>query len=84
MSDDAIQKTQSRFGFKSRIIREMDIVPHGFTHYSLSIYPLEIVITKRPTIAMEPGIMWVNIEDAPNAAVPAPVKRILKLLALKT
>jgi A/G-specific adenine glycosylase len=84
MSDNAIEKTQSRFGFKSRIIREMEIVPHGFTHYSLSIYPLEIAITKRPTIAMELGIMWVNIEDAPNAAVPAPVKRILKLLALKT
>jgi len=82
MKDDAIQKAQSRFGFKSRIIREMEIVPHGFTHYSLSIYPIEIAITKRPTIAMEPGIMWVNIADAPNAAVPAPVKRILQLLAL--
>jgi hypothetical protein len=34
-------------------------------------------------MAMEPGIMWVNIEDAPNAAVPAPVKRILKLLSLE-
>ncbi len=84
MNDDAIEKTQSRFGFKSRIIREMEIVPHGFTHYSLSIYPLEIAITKRPATAMEPGTMWVNIEDAPNAAVPAPVKRILKLLAPKT
>ena len=83
MSDDAIEKTQSRFGFKSRIVREMEIVPHGFTHYSLSIYPLEIAIAKRPTKAMEPRIMWINIEDAPNAAVPAPVKRILKLLAPK-
>ncbi len=84
MNDDAIEKTQTRFGFKSRIIREMDIVPHGFTHYSLSIYPLEIAITTRPAMAMEPGIMWVNIDDAPSAAVPAPVKRILQLLALTT
>ncbi len=84
MADDASENTHSRFGFKSRVVREMDMVSHGFTHYSLSIYPLELAIAKRPIAVMEPGTMWVNLEDAPSAAVPAPVKRILKLLVPKS
>ncbi len=83
MADDASEKAHARFGFKSRVVREMDMVPHGFTHYSLSIYPLALAIVQRPVAVMEPGIMWVNLKDAPSAAVPAPVKRILKLLAPK-
>ncbi len=83
MDDDATQIAQARFGFESHVVRELDMVPHGFTHYSLSIYPLAIAIATRPVVAMEPGIMWVNLEDAPSAAVPAPVKRILKSLTSK-
>ena len=80
MGDDASEKTQARFGFESRVVRELDMVPHGFTHYSLSIYPLALAIAQRPVAAMEPRIKWINLADAPSAAVPAPVKRILKTL----
>ena len=64
--------------FRSRTMREMPQVGHGFTHFSLTIFPTEINPAKFALCAMEPGLMWVNVDDAMDAAIPAPVKRILK------
>lgn len=75
---DALKIANKKYAIAGNVVREMEIVPHGFTHYSLSIYPVEIAVKKSTTAAMEPGLMWVNLEDAVNAAIPAPVKRILK------
>ena len=50
---------------------------HGFTHYSLTIHPVEITVSKRTLMAMEPGAMWLDFSDALAAALPAPVKKLL-------
>lgn len=68
---------QLRLGLTVGDVREMPTVDHGFTHFSLTIFPVEITLEKRPSRAMEPGAIWLNIEDAKAAAIPAPVKRIL-------
>jgi A/G-specific adenine glycosylase len=68
----------TRYALKGRTVRELDRVEHGFTHYSLSIFPVEIAVTGIAIRAMEPGLMWVNLEEATGAAIPAPVKRILQ------
>jgi A/G-specific adenine glycosylase len=52
-------------------------VEHGFTHYSLTIYPMEIAVAKRNAHLAEPGVMWLNMDDVAGAALPAPVKKIL-------
>ena len=70
----------SRYGLTGRATREMARVDHGFTHFSLSIFPVEITPKKIPLRAMEPGLIWQNLDDAIDAAIPAPVKRILKMV----
>jgi A/G-specific adenine glycosylase len=77
---DAVDTLASKYRLKSRVTRALDRVEHGFTHYSLTIFPIEIAVAKVDLAAMEPGLMWVNIHDASSAAVPAPVKRILEFL----
>lgn len=67
-----------RYGLAGRTVREMARVDHSFTHYSLAIFPVEIVPAKKPLRAMEPGLVWLSLDDAMDAAVPAPVKRILQ------
>ena len=75
---DIFDALHLRFGMTGRTVREMARVEHGFTHYSLSIFPVEIAPNKRQLRAMEPGLIWVNLDEAIEAAIPAPVKRILK------
>ncbi len=77
VEDDPMQVLHRRYAVKGRTVGEMDAVQHGFTHYSLTIFPLKIAVSKREPRAMEPGLMWLNLEDAKNAALPAPVKKIL-------
>ena len=75
---DMFDVLHKRYGMKGRTVRELARVEHGFTHYSLSIFPVEVAITRRLVRAMEPGLMWINLDDAIGAAIPAPVKRILR------
>ena len=78
---DIFDILHKRYGLKGRSVRELDRVEHGFTHYSLSIFPQEIAVTQTAARAMEPGLMWINLADADGAAIPAPVKRILQARA---
>ncbi len=55
-------------------------IEHGFTHYSLTIYPVEIAVARRDLQAAEPSVMWLNLDDVAGAALPAPVKKILASL----
>ena len=77
VEQDVFEFLHKRYALKGRTVRELDRVEHGFSHYSLSIFPVEIAITGTDSRAMEPGLMWVNLEEATGAAIPAPVKRIL-------
>jgi A/G-specific adenine glycosylase len=78
VEQDVFEALHKRYALKGRTVRELDRVEHGFTHYSLSIFPVEIAVTGIGVRAMEPGLMWVNIEEVAGAALPAPVKRILR------
>ncbi len=75
---DMFEVLHKSYGMKGRTVRELARVEHGFTHYSLSIFPVEISVAHVEARAMEPGLMWINLEDAMGAAIPAPVKRILR------
>ena len=67
-----------RYGLTGHTMREMAREDHGFTHFSLSIFPVEIIPAKNPLRTMEPGLIWLSLIDALDAAIPAPVKRILE------
>jgi A/G-specific adenine glycosylase len=78
VEQDVFEALHKRYALKGRTVRELDRVEHGFTHYSLSIFPIEIAVAGVDARAMEPGLMWINLDDAMGAAIPAPVKRILR------
>ena len=78
LEQDVFEILHKRFALRGRTVRELARVEHGFTHYSLSIFPVEIAVTGIEARAMEPGLMWVDLEEALGAAIPAPVKRILQ------
>ncbi len=79
LKEDIPAALQLRLGLTVGDAREMPTVDHGFTHFSLTIFPVEITLEKQPSRAMEPGSIWLNLEDAIEAAIPAPVKRIIEI-----
>jgi len=57
--------------------RKMPLIEHGFTHFRLNIHPVRCVVRKILPRAQAPGRIWLDIEDARRAAVPAPVRALL-------
>jgi A/G-specific adenine glycosylase len=52
---------------------------HGFSHFRLAITPLLLRVT--PALAaMEPGLLWLDRAGIADAALPAPIRRILENL----
>ena len=60
--------------------RKLDVVTHGFTHFTLVAQPLRCVVKKALPRAEMGGRMWLDLEQAPHAAVPAPVRALLQRL----
>ncbi|WP_085317604.1 A/G-specific adenine glycosylase [Derxia lacustris] len=50
---------------------------HQFTHFKLSFVPMLARLVRKPTVAAEPGQLWLALADAADAALPTPVKRVL-------
>ena len=69
-----------KFGASIIDIEKLPPVAHGFTHYKLEIFPVRLRVGKLAPHAAEPGLIWLPLEEAREAAIPAPVKRILALL----
>jgi A/G-specific adenine glycosylase len=61
--------------------RELEPLDHGFTHFRLRIRPLLCELRKAPSLAESPGRLWLGVADALEAAVPAPVRKVLQCLA---
>ena len=49
---------------------------HAFSHFRLHITPL-LLRVEFGSAAMEPGLQWLDLADTANAALPAPIRRIL-------
>jgi len=61
--------------------KKMPVLRHEFTHFTLDITPVIRRLDSAAASAAEPGRVWLPVEDAIGAAVPAPVKKLLAALA---
>jgi A/G-specific adenine glycosylase len=53
---------------------KLPVIEHGFTHFRLRILPVLCAVRR------ERGGLWIDLEEAARAAVPAPVRRLLQEL----
>ena len=58
----------------------MEPIEHAFTHFRLQIRPLLCQVGEICSTAQAPGRMWIDLDDAVGAAVPAPVRKLLARL----
>jgi A/G-specific adenine glycosylase len=66
--------------YETLTTRELEPLDHGFTHFRLRIRPLLCEVRKAAPHAAAPGMQWIDIADALDAAIPVPVRKILQRL----
>jgi A/G-specific adenine glycosylase len=79
-ASQAATLSRGRFGAAVKADGALPVIRHGFTHFALTITPALLRVTR-----MEPRVhaadhVWLTVEDAIGAAVPAPVRAILRRL----
>lgn len=62
--------------------RRLTPIEHGFTHFKLTISPLLCDVARASPRAEQSGRIWISIEDAECAAVPTPVRKLLRNLVV--
>jgi A/G-specific adenine glycosylase len=69
-----------RLGAGLASAKRLPLLRHAFTHFTLDITPVVCQVAGASTRAAEPGQVWLSLEDAAQAAVPAPVRKLLNSL----
>ena len=57
--------------------KKMPVIEHGFTHFRLDIQPIRCSVHKKFLDKKQESRIWLDLDDAVRAAVPAPVKALL-------
>jgi len=73
---------RTRFAVDAVVGEELPPIAHGFTHYALTMHPRRVLVAKWPARAEAPGLLWLSPADAHGAALPAPIKKLLRSLEL--
>ncbi len=58
----------------------LPVFTHTFTHFRLHITPLKFQVQRKHNQAEEPGRVWLDVSEALQAAIPAPVRKLLQEL----
>ncbi len=78
--DDPVAASARRYGCEVSSLERLGRLRHGFTHFTLEITPLLAAVRRVQPRAAQPGVVWLPIEEAPEAAVPVPVRKLLRAL----
>ncbi len=81
---DPSRAVAQRFGCNVRQVGRLASMRHTFTHFTLEIRPVLVDVDVSTPHAAEPGSMWLPLEAAATAALPAPIKRLLARLSGST
>lgn len=69
-----------RFGTHVLSVEKLPTLAHGFTHFTLEIRPLHVHVSALVPHAAEDGQVWFSLDEAQQAAIPVPVRKILAQL----
>jgi A/G-specific adenine glycosylase len=74
--DDAVARALLPFGVTESRER-LNAVTHVFTHYRLHIVPVLVTLAQRAPLAADGRYLWLDTGKIADAALPAPVKKLL-------
>ena len=77
---DAAYLCGERFGLTVQAGTTLPAFDHAFTHFKLRITPQQFAVTRALPHAAQPGQIWLTLEDALEAAIPTPARKVLLAL----
>jgi len=77
---DVAAYCRTRFTADVAAGEELRRIEHGFTHFRLTMLPQRVAVRAWPSRAEAPGLVWLTREDALAAALPAPIRKLLRTL----
>jgi len=77
---DACTFVRERFSVDAISVAALAPLTHGFTHFMLTLHPQRFAVSNWPLYAEAPGRAWLTQADALRAALPAPIKRLVRSL----
>lgn len=75
---DAVHYAQQHYGVRAGAWQELPSLRHTFTHFRLTLRPLQASITHTPA-AMERNLRWLGAADYAAAALPTPIRTLLEM-----
>ncbi len=80
---DADVSAHCRTRFAADVAAGVELTPidHVFTHFRLTIRPQRVAVRAWPPRAEAPGLLWLTRADASAAALPAPIRTLIRSLA---
>ena len=78
--DDAAKRVRRDYGLRVESVEELEPFRHAFTHFTLAVRPWLVRARGDLAPAREPFAMWLSLQDAQDAGLPAPIKRLLARL----
>jgi A/G-specific adenine glycosylase len=79
-AEDAYRYCSSRFGMEVKPLPPMDEFHHTFTHFKLRIRPLPlrvVSLSSKAALERDAEVKWFTRDDALDAAIPAPVRKLV-------
>ena len=80
LDEDPIASLKARWGMEAWVQGTLPPLRHAFTHYRLQIHPLCLSVGRHHAPTDGAGLLWLDRVDVAQAAVPTPVRKILRLL----
>ena len=75
---DLVTDYVQRNGITAHERVELDEFTHTFTHFKLHITPVLLRVTHKPLQVQQAGSVWLDVGEALRAAIPTPVRALLK------
>ncbi len=75
---DVARHCKARYAANVTAGENLRPIEHSFTHYRLTILPQRVTVRAWPSRAESPGLVWLTRDDALAAALPAPIRTLLK------
>ena len=80
LDDDVRAVVRARFGGRVDVLDALPPIEHGFTHYALTLHPQRLAARQWPVRGEAPEALWLAPADAQRAALPAPIRKLLRSL----
>ncbi|HYR01326.1 MAG TPA: A/G-specific adenine glycosylase [Casimicrobiaceae bacterium] len=77
---DVVAHCLARWGAHVGAGEKLAPIEHGFTHYRLTLRPQRLAVRSWPPRAEAPGLVWLTRDDALAAALPAPIRTLIRAL----